>query len=393
MYRLIDSSSNYCSMKIEQRIYSESSGWEIKSDNHLGKTAQLVFLFGNKELLKMQQHIDFIKNNYPSAQIIGCSTSGEIFQEVVMNVHIVCTAVWFENTPVEIAKVQINKMEDSFLVGEKLAEKLDKENLVHVMILSEGLNINGSELTKGLNSKLNNRIPVTGGLAGDQADFSETVIIHNKAGEKNLVLAIGFYGDHLKVGYGSMGGWDSFGVDREVTKSAGNILYELDGQPALELYKKYLGDHAVNLPASALLFPLSFRLKNSETSLVRTVLAVHEEDGSMVFAGDIPQGEYVRLMKANNDKLIDGANGAAEMSLTSLKGLSPDLAILISCVGRKLVLKQRVEEELEIIRESIGYDAAITGFYSYGEICPIKPFDQHCELHNQTMTITLFKEV
>ena len=244
-----------------------------------------------------------------------------------------------------------------------------------------------------MNSKLNNRIPVTGGLAGDQADFSETVIIHNKAGEKNLVLAIGFYGDHLKVGYGSMGGWDSFGVDREVTKSAGNILYELDGQPALELYKKYLGDHAVNLPASALLFPLSFRLKNSETSLVRTVLAVHEEDGSMVFAGDIPQGEYVRLMKANNDKLIDGANGAAEMSLTSLKGLSPDLAILISCVGRKLVLKQRVEEELEIIRESIGYDAAITGFYSYGEICPIKPFDQHCELHNQTMTITLFKEV
>jgi hypothetical protein len=380
-------------MKIEQRIYSKASGWEIKSNHHLEKTAQLVFLFGNKELLKMQYPIDSITSIYTSAQIVGCSTSGEIFQEEVMNDNIVCTAIWFENTPVEIAKVQISKMEDSFMVGERLAEKLDKENLVHLMILSEGLNINGSELTKGLNSKLKNRISVTGGLAGDQADFSETVIIHNKAGEKNLVLAIGFYGDHLKVGYGSMGGWDSFGVDREVTKSAGNILYELDGQPALELYKKYLGDHAVNLPASALLFPLSFRLKNSETSLVRTVLAVHEEDGSMVFAGDIPQGEYVRLMKANNDKLIDGANGAAEMSLTSLKGLSPDLAILISCVGRKLVLKQRVEEELEIIRESIGYDAAITGFYSYGEICPIKPFDQHCELHNQTMTITLFKEV
>ena len=380
-------------MKIEQRIYSKASGWEIKSNHHLEKTAQLVFLFGNKELLKMQYPIDSITSIYTSAQIVGCSTSGEIFQEEVMNDNIVCTAIWFENTPVEIAKVQISKMEDSFMVGERLAEKLDKENLVHLMILSEGLNINGSELTKGLNSKLKNRISVTGGLAGDQADFSETVIIHNKAGEKNLVLAIGFYGDHLKVGYGSMGGWDSFGVDREVTKSAGNILYELDGQPALELYKKYLGDHAVNLPASALLFPLSFRLKNSETSLVRTVLAVHEEDGSMVFAGDIPQGEYVRLMKANNDKLIDGANGAAEMSLTSLKGLSPDLAILISCVGRKLVLKQRVEEELEIIRESIGYDASITGFYSYGEICPIKPFDQHCELHNQTMTITLFKEV
>ena len=230
-------------------------------------------------------------------------------------------------------------------------------------------------------------------MAGDQANFAETVIVYNQAGEKNLVLAIGFYGEHIQVGYGSMGGWDSFGVDREVTKSEANILYELDGQPALELYKRYLGDHAANLPASALLFPISLRLKNSEIALVRTVLAVNEAEGSMVFAGDIPQGEYVRLMKANFDKLIDGANGAAEMSKISIQNTDPDLAILISCVGRKLVLKQRVEEELESVREVIGCNASMTGFYSYGEICPIKPFEQHCELHNQTMTITIFKEV
>ena len=190
-----------------------------------------------------------------------------------------------------------------------------------------------------------------------------------------------------------MGGWDSFGVDREVTKSNANILYELDGQPALELYKRYLGAHAANLPASALLFPLNLRLQDSGISLVRTVLSVNEEDGSMVFAGDIPQGEYVRLMKANFDRLVDGATGAAEMSRISLKNSKADLAILISCVGRKLVLKQRVEEELETIREVIGEQVTITGFYSYGEICPSQPFDQRCELHNQTMTITLFKEI
>ena len=380
-------------MRTEQSIYSEASGWVQKSNQSLSSSAQLVFLFGNKELLKKQQLIDWVIGVYPNAQVVGCSTSGEIYQELVLNDNIVCTAIWFENTPVEIATEYIHTVEDSFGVGEKLAERLDKESLVHLMILSEGLNINGSELTKGLNSKLNNRVPVTGGLAGDQADFSETVIIHNQAGEKNLVLAIGFYGEHIQVGYGSMGGWDSFGVDREVTKSVGNVLYELDGHPALELYKRYLGEHAATLPASALLFPLSLRLKDSETSVVRTVLAVNEGDGSMVFAGDIPQGEYVRLMKANSDRLIDGANGAAEMSKTSLQNSSADLAILISCVGRKLVLKQRVEEELEIIRESICHSAAIAGFYSYGEICPIKPFEQHCELHNQTMTITLFKEV
>jgi len=379
-------------MKTEQCIYSDSNGWVKKSDECLGKLAQLVFLFGNKDLLKVQQHIDFIRNTYPVAQIVGCSTSGEIFQEEVMNSNIVCTAVWFEHTQIIVAVEPIDTMENSFRVGENLAGKLDKEGLVHIMVFSEGLNINGSELTKGLNSKLNDKISVTGGLAGDQIAFVETVIVFNGPGVKNLVLGIGFYGEHLKVGYGSMGGWDSFGVDREVTRSEGNILYELDGQPALELYKRYLGDHAAGLPASALLFPLSLRLKDTETALVRTILAVNEADGSMTFAGDIPQGEYVRLMKANNDKLIYGASDAAEMSKVSFQESSPDLAILISCVGRKIVLKQRVEEELEIIREVIGNSVTMTGFYSYGEICPLKPFEQHSELHNQTMTITLFKE-
>ena len=380
-------------MKTEQLIYSQTTGWIKKSDNNLSNSAQLVFVFGNKELLKMDKHIDYLKKEYPAADIVGCSTSGEICQEEVFNQNIISTAVWFEKTKIEIAEEDINKMEDSFNVGEKLAAKLNKKDLVHCMIISEGLNINGSELTKGLNKGFNDKVSITGGLAGDQDQFIETIIVHNKSGEKNLVLAIGFYGENIKIGYGSMGGWDSFGVDREVTKSIANTLYELDGQPALTLYKKFLGDHAANLPASALLFPLSLIIKDTETSLVRTILSVNETDGSMIFAGDVPQGEYVRLMKANNDRLIDGANGAAEMSKLSIKNSDPDLAILISCVGRKLVLKQRVEEELESVREVVGDKTTITGFYSYGEICPTKPFEQHCELHNQTMTITIFKEV
>lgn len=380
-------------MKVEQLIYSEAGGWIKTGGANLHDSAQIVFVFGNKVLLKQEQHIDYLKNLYPSAQIVGCSTSGEICQEEVFNNNIVSTAVWFEKTRIEIVSEHITSMEESFSIGEKLSEKLNKEHLVHILILSEGLNINGSELTKGLNRWLCDKVPVTGGLAGDQEAFMETVIVHNKAAETNIVLAIGFYGEHLQVGYGSMGGWDSFGVDREVTRSKGNILYEVDGQPSLHLYKRYLGDHAANLPASALRFPLSLRLKDSVTALVRTVLAVNETDGSMTFAGDIPQGEYVRLMKANFDRLIDGAHDAAEMSKTSLRNSDPDLAILISCVGRKLVLKQRTEEELEIIREVIGSHPVMTGFYSYGEICPIKPFEQHCELHNQTMTVTLFKEV
>ena len=111
----------------------------------------------------------------------------------------------------------------------------------------------------------------------------------------------------------------------------------------------------------------------------------------MTFAGDIPEGSYARLMKANFDRLIDGAAEAAKMSLDILGSFKPELVILISCVGRKLILKQRIEEEIEGVRDVLGNDACYTGFYSYGEISP-SAGGAKCELHNQTMTITAFAE-
>src|SRR5205085_1989348 len=177
-------------------------------------------------------------------------------------------------------------------------------------------------------------------------------------------------GDRLKVGYGSLGGWDPFGPERLITRSKGNILYELDGQSALALYKKYLGDYAQDLPASALLFPLSLRTNESDRGVVRTILAVNEDEQSMTFAGDVPEGAYASLMKANFERLIDGASMAAKTSYEAIGSSSPDLAILISCVGRKLVLKQRIEEEVEGVRDILGDHTVLTGFYSYGEISP-----------------------
>lgn len=379
-------------MKTEQSIYTGSGSWETKSNNNLGAIAQLVMVFGDRVLLKQQKYFDSVRNMYPLAEIVGCSTSGEIYKDEIYNSSIVCTAVYFEKTSIKIAVEKITSMADSFAVGERLVGQLEKEGLKHVLILSEGLTINGSELVKGINSGLSDSVSVTGGLAGDQADFNETLIVYNKPGVKNKVLAIGFYGESIQIGYGSLGGWDPFGVDRLVTRSEANVLFELDGQPALKLYKRYLGNHADELPASALLFPLSFMPDNSQIPIVRTVLSIDETNGSMTFAGDIPEGYTVQLMKASFGMLVDGANNAAEMAKISLKDSSPDLAILISCVGRKLVMKQSVEDELERVRDVLGDSAAIAGFYSYGEISPVKPFDQHCELHNQTMTITLFKE-
>jgi hypothetical protein len=238
---------------------------------------------------------------------------------------------------------------------------------------------------------LHPHVTLTGGLAGDGDRFSSTCVVWDDIVKKDSVVALGFYGEHLKVGYGSLGGWDSFGPERLITRSRGNILYELDGHNALQLYKKYLGEHARELPASGLLFPLSIRVSADQPPVVRTILAIDERDQSLVFAGDVPEGVSSRLMKANFDRLIDGAVGAAETSQAPLGSSPAELAILISCVGRKLVLKQRVEEEVEGVREVLGEKPVLTGFYSYGEISPFTP-GAKCELHNQTMTITTFLE-
>jgi hypothetical protein len=228
-------------------------------------------------------------------------------------------------------------------------------------------------------------------MAGDGARFGETLVFQDDAPHPDTIAALGLYGRRLKVGFGSLGGWDSFGPDRLITKATANVLYELDGQSALGLYKQYLGEHAKGLPATGLLFPLSIRTQSGETPVVRTILSIDEAAQSMTFAGDVPEGAYARLMKANFDRLIDGATGAARTSYQAIASITPELAILISCVGRKLVLKQRIEEEVEAVRDVLGAGAALTGFYSYGEISPFTP-GARCELHNQTMTITALSE-
>jgi len=273
-----------------------------------------------------------------------------------------------------------------------LISSLEKEGLKHVLVFSDGLHVNGSELVRGIRWELPEGCNATGGLAGDGALFENTVVVTNDGLAKgNFISAIGFYGDRLKVGYGSLGGWDSFGIERNVTKSAGNVLYEIDNQPALDLYKSFLGEKAKDLPSSGLLFPLSMRLTSTEDPVVRTILAVDDKAKSLTFAGDIPEGSQIKLMKANIDRLIDGAEEAAKISVSPFGEHQAQLSILISCVGRKLVLKQLVEEEVEAVESAVGSQSAITGFYSYGEIAPFLT-GAKCELHNQTMTITTFTE-
>ncbi len=377
-------------MIIEQNKWSQQKGWEPKLSANLKDKAQLVFVFGSTAIIKNRQQFDAIRSMYPKAKLVGCSTAGEICGTRVLDDSLIMTAVHFEKTRVEGFSAKVESPLESFATGQQLARQVNKEGLSHVFVLSDGLNVNGSELVRGLADELPSSVAVTGGLSGDGANFKETYVVWDQSSERNTVVALGFYGGNLRVGYGSLGGWDSFGPERMITKSKSNILYELDNQSALELYKKYLGEHAEGLPATGLLFPLSLRVSNEENRVVRTILAVNENEKSMTFAGDMPEGTMVRLMKANFDRLIDGAVGAAQKTRQGLSNAKPQLAILISCVGRKLILKQRIEEEVEGVRDVLG-ESVMTGFYSYGEISPFTP-NAKCELHNQTMTITTFTE-
>ena len=375
-------------MKVEQRYLDKNNSWVLVKNLKISNKKCLVFAFGNRKLLENLSIFDEVKAFYPNSDIVFSSTSGEIFDTKVFDASIVLTAIFFEKSSYKIKRINIKAFKDSCDAGKSIALEYLGTKPVSVFILSDGQLVNGSNLVKGVQQDNFANTPITGALAGDDDKFEKTLVSYNSIPKEGEIVAIAFYGDNLKIAYGSMGGWTPFGPKRIITKSDGNKLYELDGKPALDLYKTYLGDKVKELPGSALLFPLSIKLDNNK-SIVRTILSIDKND-AMIFAGEVPQGSTVRLMRANFDNLINGAILAAEET-NKIYDEEADLAILISCVGRKLVLNQRIEEEVEEAKNVLGKDIKICGFYSYGEISPIG-YKEKCELHNQTMTITTFKE-
>lgn len=390
-------------LQIEQRLWTPSARWNSglpagasPAAGPLGDLAGLVLVFGAPEALAHQGALAELAALYPKAVLFGCSTAGEILGQRVFEGALTATAVRFNHTEVRSAWIGIGETTGSLDAGSRLARALDPQGLTHVIVLSDGVHINGSDLARGLAANLPAPVTLTGGLAGDGTRFSETFVLCEGKPRREAVAVLGLYSDRLSVGFGSLGGWDPFGPERLVTRSRGNVLFELDGRSALNLYKTYLGKHAEGLPATGLLFPLSLRFPDSIGAgdvlkgVVRTILAVDEAEQSMTFAGDVPEGVYARFMKANLDRLLDGSQTAALLSLEGLDG-APELALLISCVGRKLVLKQRVEEEVEVVGEAFGGATALAGFYSYGEIAPFASGGPSV-LHNQSMTITALRE-
>lgn len=373
-------------MKIQQTVFCAGELPLVESPL---VEAQLLLAFGDTSRLAGDEVFAALRQAYPRAAIVGCSGAGEIYGSSVSDESLVVSALHFEHTAVRLAKATISEMTESFSAGQSMAQALLGDGLSHVLVFSDGLSVNGSELVRGFRSQLPAGVELTGGLAGDGERFQRTLVFADAPARERTLVAVGFYGSRLAVGYGSVGGWDTFGPERLITRSAGNVLFDLDDKPALELYKRYLGEHAAGLPATGLLFPLLLRSENG--GVVRTILGVNEAEQSMTFAGDMPEGQHARLMKANFDRLVDGAVAAAEVSLQGHGGRAAQFALLISCVGRKLVLKQRIDEEVLGIRQILGNQLPFAGFYSYGEISPHHS-GTPCQLHNQTMSITTLGE-
>lgn len=379
-------------MKTVQLKKTASSDWEYLSDN-IPLKKPLVLVFGNRYLLEKETILNDVKALFEDGEFVFGSSSGDVTSQSVDDESITVTAIEFEKSHYEIKTANMlsgTHKKDSFTTGKNLIEQFSQEGLKHIFVVSEGSFVNGSQLTKGMNEAVENKVLITGALCGDAARFEKTIASYNELPKPGEIVAIGLYGESLNVSFSINSGWIPFGPERIVTKSDANILYELDGQPALDLYKKYLGDKSKELPAAALLYPLKVKSTNEKQSIVRTILNINEEDNSMVLAGDILENSRVQLMMTNVDTIVDASEEAATDALKAQEN-EPDLAILVSCIGRKLVLDQRVEEEVEEVMEVIGDNSTICGMYSYGEIAPFRG-EQNCQLHNQTITITLISE-
>lgn len=376
-------------MKMSTMSYCAGQGWSKPQFPLLDSSRTLVIAFAAPGYMDDPTPLRALAAAYPGSHLVGCSTSGEIAGNTVNDDTISVAVVQFEHTDIVSVAERISDAADSANAGERLAKALRRTGLRSVFVLSDGLRVNGSELVKGMSCALPPGVIVTGGLAGDGDRFQRTWVLRDGEPSCDNVVAVGLYGDRLMVAHGSRGGWDSFGPERRITRSIGNILFELDGKPALALYKEYLGERATGLPATGLLFPLSIRQNESDQrQVVRTILAIDESSQSLVFAGDVPKGHLAQLMRANFDRLLHGASLAADEARLQVGG--DCLAVAISCVGRRLVLGERIEEETESTLDNLPPGTRQIGFYSYGEISPNA--NGRCELHNQTMTLTTFSE-
>ncbi len=377
-------------MQAATLVWRPGEGW---TGHDPDGEADLVLWFASPELSPDASLFAELRHRFPKALIAGCSAGAEICAGEYLDDSAVAAAVSFDKARVKGVERE-SAGSDHAETGRELAQALAADDLRCVFVLADGIGVDGDALVEGLTGALPPTVVVTGGLSASRDRQSSPFAALDGALQPGRIVCLGFYGESLRIGWGSEGGWAGFGPARSVTRSAGRVLFELDGRPALDLYKDYLGEAAQRLPQSASMFPLLLGpAAGGDFSMVRRVMSVDEAERSLTFAGAIPRGWSAQLTHGGLDGLIDGAGNAAREAIDGAGAEasgSDALGLIVSCVGRKRILGQRVADEIEAMGEVFG-STPIIGFYSFGEICP-HGVTGRSTLHNQTMTLTVLRE-
>lgn len=371
--------------------WSPLRDWSEAPTEQAGGDVQLLLAFGPVSAPPRSWFTDCARY-WPNARVVYITAGGQIDRGEVLDAEVVVTGLAFKTSRVHV----VQRRGAGVIPCEQLAHEIGAElsgdpQLRHVLVVADGLRVNGAALTRAIVESLPDGVSVSGGLASDGLSFVSTGVGVDAPPTEGTIVAIGLSGPALVIGTGSIGGWEPFGPERLVTRAEGTTVYELDGERALDTYRRYLGKLANELPGSALLFPLAISSPNGGAKLVRTILGMDDALGSLRFAGDVPQGSKVRLMHATNEALLDGALQAARDARAALGDVKPGAVLCISCVGRRTVLRSRIGEEIDEVG-LVAEGAVVTGFYSNGEIAPPDATDSGALFHNQTMTVTAIGE-
>ena len=323
-------------------------------------------------------------------RIVGCTTAGEISSEGLSVNSAVLGGIASDQIDFEIVAVG-DLGQDSQLAGRRLADAFSAEPQ-YVQIFSDGLTGNGCALLRGIADVLGDHVPVSGGAAGDNGEFRETFQFSNGRIHRDAVCAIGFYGD-LRLGTSVSSGWVPIGLAKQVTKARGGVVYELNGEPALNVYQRFLGQHAQKLPAIGVEYPLGFSLPggpadHEDLFVLRATMSVDRKARAITFAGEIPEGVMVNLTCGDRPSILQAAQTAARNAQSAIVEADPEIIFCFSCMARKIVLGRRTKEEIEAVRSELGRQVPMVGFYSYGEFSPVGPAARNY-MHNESITLSV----
>ncbi|QDT05737.1 FIST N domain protein [Rubripirellula lacrimiformis] len=368
--------------------YDGAQGWSAPFPKVDSKNT-LVLVFAACEFCTDQDPLLEIQNAYPNSAVAGCGTRGQVFEGDLQTQSISVGIIRFRSTTIKTAFAPVESFDQSRQAGVKLAEGIADPLLSGVLLFADGLLTEATDLVRGIQEVLPPNIPIAGGMASDHS-LEHTWVYQQGQAVHGMACAIGLIGDKVEMACATGGGWKLIGEERTATRTSHKTIFEIDGRPALDVYKEHIGPEAIaGLPQSVIRFPIALKMDLHE--VVRDVMGFDEETGAMHLAGDAPQGIGIQFMTTTPEEILDGVDEAVERLLMQTLGVNADaLCVCISCSGRGEILGDQTSEEPRLLQELLGKDVKQVGMYAFGEISTTT--SGYPQNHNQTMTVAIIRE-